>query len=573
MQAVFWYWDWWHENSNIDVLKPYIGDYDENRVKFLVCQEHEDEIADSVEIIKGLIDYASKFEREPISVSKLVIGMKCGGSDGLSGITANPLVGRFSDLLISKGGTTILTEVPEMFGAETILMNRCANEELFHQTVDLINDFKNYFKSHNQTIYENPSPGNKKGGISTLEDKSLGCTQKSGSALVKGVLQYGDTVKTPGLNLLSAPGNDLVAATALAAAGAHIVLFTTGRGTPFASPVPTMKIATNSRLAGKKSNWIDFNAGVLVEDKTMEEETKALFDLVVETASGRQVCSEATHNVKTALGDLLEYTYNPTPVEEKKTEDVTFMGFNRPDGKVGVRNEIWVIPTVGCVNNVATAIAKQANAFVKGSVEEVIAFPHPYGCSQMGDDQEHTRKILADLINHPNAGGVLVLGLGCENSNIDVLKPYIGDYDENRVKFLVCQEHEDEIADSVEVIKGLIDYASKFEREPISVSKLVIGMKCGGSDGLSGITANPLVGRFSDLLISKGGTTILTEVPEMFGAETILMNRCANEELFHQTVDLINDFKNYFKSHNQTIYENPSRGNKKGGISTLRTSL
>ncbi len=199
--------------------------------------------------------------------------MKCGGSDGLSGITANPLVGRFSDLLISKDGTTILTEVPEMFGAETILMNRCANEELFHQTVDLINDFKNYFKSHNQTIYENPSPGNKKGGISTLEDKSLGCTQKSGSALVKGVLQYGDTVKTPGLNLLSAPGNDLVAATALAAAGAHIVLFTTGRGTPFASPVPTMKIATNSRLAGKKSNWIDFNAGVLVEDKTMEEET------------------------------------------------------------------------------------------------------------------------------------------------------------------------------------------------------------------------------------------------------------------------------------------------------------
>lgn len=276
-----------------------------------------------------------------------------------------------------------------------------------------------------------------------------------------------------------------------------------------------------------------------------------------------------THNIKTALGDLLEYSYEPVDVEEKKTEDVTFMGFNRPDGKVGVRNEIWIIPTVGCVNNVATAIARQANAFVKGTVEEVIAFPHPYGCSQMGEDQEHTRKILADLINHPNAGGVLVLGLGCENSNIDVLKPYIGEYDENRVKFLVAQESEDEIADAVEIIKGLIDYAAGFEREPISVSKLVIGMKCGGSDGLSGITANPLVGRFSDLLISKGGTTILTEVPEMFGAETILMNRCANEELFHQTVDLINDFKNYFKSHNQTIYENPSPGNKKGGISTL----
>ena len=276
-----------------------------------------------------------------------------------------------------------------------------------------------------------------------------------------------------------------------------------------------------------------------------------------------------THNVKTALGDLLEYTYDPTPVEETETEDVTFMGFNRPDGKVGVRNEIWVIPTVGCVNNVATAIAKKANAFVKGSVEEVIAFPHPYGCSQMGDDQENTRKILADLINHPNAGGVLVLGLGCENSNIDVLKPYIGDYDEKRVKFIVSQEVDDEIEASLESIKELIDYAASFEREPISVSKLIIGMKCGGSDGLSGITANPLVGRFSDLLISKKGTTILTEVPEMFGAETILMNRCANEELFNQTVDLINDFKNYFKSHNQTIYENPSPGNKKGGISTL----
>ena len=275
------------------------------------------------------------------------------------------------------------------------------------------------------------------------------------------------------------------------------------------------------------------------------------------------------HNLKTALNDLLEYTYEPVEVKEKRTQDVSFMGFNRPDGKVGVRNEIWVIPTVGCVNSVALAIARQANAFVKGTVEEVIAYPHPYGCSQMGEDQEHTRQILANLINHPNTGGVLVLGLGCENSNIDVLKPYLGDYDENRVKFLVSQECEDEIAEAVELIKDLIDYAAVFEREPVSVSKLVIGMKCGGSDGLSGITANPLVGRFSDLLISKGGTTILTEVPEMFGAETILMNRCANEELFHQTVDLINDFKNYFKSHNQTIYENPSPGNKKGGISTL----
>ncbi len=280
------------ENSNIDVLKPYIGEYDENRVKFLVSQESEDEIADGVALVKELIDYAAPQERVPISASKLIVGLKCGGSDGFSGITANPLVGKFSDLLIGAGGTTILTEVPEMFGAETLLMNRCENEALFDKTVTLINDFKNYFKSHNQTIYENPSPGNKKGGISTLEDKSLGCTQKSGSAPVKGVLHYGETVKTPGLNLLSAPGNDLVAATALAASGAHIVLFTTGRGTPFASPVPTMKISSNSTLAGKKSNWIDFNAGVLVEGESMEQTAKKLFELVLETASGKKVCSE-----------------------------------------------------------------------------------------------------------------------------------------------------------------------------------------------------------------------------------------------------------------------------------------
>lgn len=280
------------ENSNIDVLKPYIGEYDENRVKFLVSQEADNEIEDGVELIKELIDYAAPMKRVPISASKLIVGLKCGGSDGFSGITANPLVGKFSDLLIGAGGTTILTEVPEMFGAETLLMNRCENEELFDKTVTLINDFKNYFKSHNQTIYENPSPGNKKGGISTLEDKSLGCTQKSGSAPVKGVLHYGERVKTPGLNLLSAPGNDLVAATALAASGAHIVLFTTGRGTPFASPVPTMKISSNSRLAGKKSNWIDFNAGVLVEGEAMDETAKKLFHLVIETASGKKVCSE-----------------------------------------------------------------------------------------------------------------------------------------------------------------------------------------------------------------------------------------------------------------------------------------
>ncbi len=280
------------ENSNIDELKKFIGDYDSSRVRFLVAQECEDEIINGIDIVKELITYASTFKREPISASELVIGMKCGGSDGLSGITANPTVGAFSDKLISMGGSTILTEVPEMFGAEVSLMNRCETEELFNQTVSLVNDFKNYFKSHNQTIYENPSPGNKKGGISSLEDKSLGCTQKSGSAPVMGVLSYGEPVKTKGLNLLSAPGNDLVASTALAASGAHIVLFTTGRGTPFASPVPTIKISTNNQLAKKKQNWIDFNCGVMVEDTSLDVLSDNLLDFVLEVASGRKSKSE-----------------------------------------------------------------------------------------------------------------------------------------------------------------------------------------------------------------------------------------------------------------------------------------
>ena len=276
-----------------------------------------------------------------------------------------------------------------------------------------------------------------------------------------------------------------------------------------------------------------------------------------------------THNMKTGLGELLTYTYdrNITPLPAR--EERFFQGYRRKNGKVGVRNEIWIIPTVGCVNNVAQAIEKGSQSLVSGSVEGVIAFTHPYGCSQMGDDQEHTRQILADLINHPNAGGVLVLGLGCENSNIDVLKNYIGEYDPERVRFLVSQESDDEIADGIEIVRELAENVGKAEREPISCSELVIGMKCGGSDGLSGITANPTVGGFSDRLIAMGGSTILTEVPEMFGAETLLMNRCENEALFDKTVTLINDFKEYFQRHGQTIYENPSPGNKKGGISSL----
>ncbi|MDO5410036.1 MAG: altronate dehydratase family protein [Lachnospiraceae bacterium] len=276
-----------------------------------------------------------------------------------------------------------------------------------------------------------------------------------------------------------------------------------------------------------------------------------------------------THNMKTGLGELLTYTYEKKASPLLKSEPRYFNGYRRANGKVGVRNGIWIIPTVGCVNNIATAIERKAQQYVTGSIDEIAAFPHPYGCSQMGDDQENTRRILADLINHPNAGAVLVLGLGCENSNIHELKKYIGEYDPSRVRFLVAQESDNEIEDGLHIIKELAEYAKQFKREPISCSELVIGMKCGGSDGLSGITANPTVGAFSDKLIAAGGSTILTEVPEMFGAETLLMNRCDNEALFEQTVELINDFKNYFKRHGQTIYENPSPGNKKGGISTL----
>lgn len=276
-----------------------------------------------------------------------------------------------------------------------------------------------------------------------------------------------------------------------------------------------------------------------------------------------------THNLKTGLGDLLDYSYEPEvkPLAEQKA--ATFMGYKRANGKVGIRNEVWIIPTVGCVNNIAQIIERKGQELIKGSVEGIHSFAHPYGCSQLGDDLLNTQKALAGLINHPNAGAVLVLGLGCENNTIDGLKQVVGDYDENRVKFIVCQEHEDEVAVALEVLAGLVDFAAGFTREEVPASELVIGLKCGGSDGFSGITANPLVGAVSDRLISQGGTSMLTEVPEMFGAETLLMKRCVNEEVFNKTVALINNFKTYFIKHDQVVYENPSPGNKKGGISTL----
>ncbi len=280
------------ENLTQEQFKAELGEWDEQRVKFLVCQEVEDEFEAGSKLLAELAEYAKGFERQEIPASKLVIGMKCGGSDGLSGITANPTVGRFSDLLIAQGGTTILTEVPEMFGAEAILMNRCVNQEVFEKAVRMVNDFKQYFVSHGQVVYENPSPGNKAGGISTLEDKSCGCVQKGGSAPVVDVIGYGEQVKTAGLNLLSGPGNDLVSATALTAAGAHLVLFTTGRGTPFGAPAPTVKISTNNALAGKKSGWIDFNAGSVAEGEPLQAAGERLLDYVLQVASGTQTQSE-----------------------------------------------------------------------------------------------------------------------------------------------------------------------------------------------------------------------------------------------------------------------------------------
>lgn len=281
------------ENLTHEQFLEELGDYDPDRVKFLICQQVDDEMAAGRELLEECAAYASGFQRESIPASELVVGMKCGGSDGLSGITANPLVGRFSDLLIAQGGSTILTEVPEMFGAEGFLLNRCVNEEVFDKAVNMINGFKQYFIRHNEVVYDNPSPGNKQGGITTLEDKSCGCVQKGGSAPIADVIGYGDPVTAKGLNMLYGPGNDLVSCTALTAAGAHLILFTTGRGTPFGAPAPTMKIATNTPLAMKKAGWIDFNAGVAADgDRTLDEAARDLMQAVLDTASGKQTRTE-----------------------------------------------------------------------------------------------------------------------------------------------------------------------------------------------------------------------------------------------------------------------------------------
>ena len=288
------------ENNQLGAFRELVGQVDETRVKFMESQKIQgDEVEYGLGLMREIARAAADDHREDIPVSELKVGLKCGGSDGFSGITANPLLGRFSDWIVAQGGTTVLTEVPEMFGAETILMSRCQDEATFDRTVHIINDFKAYFMKNDQPVYENPSPGNKAGGISTLEEKSLGCTQKSGNSIVRDVLLYGDRLKTKGLNLLSAPGNDLVASTALAAAGCQIVLFTTGRGTPFGTFVPTAKISTNSTLAANKPLWIDFNAGAIVDGTPVEVVDKAFVDFVLGVASGKQ-----TNNEKSGYSEI-----------------------------------------------------------------------------------------------------------------------------------------------------------------------------------------------------------------------------------------------------------------------------
>lgn len=288
------------ENNQVADFKKTLGEYDGERVKFLISQEVDDEIEIGKNILIELYNQMKNDKREEVSISEINFGLECGGSDGLSGITANPMLGYFSDYIIALGGTTVLTEVPEMFGAETLLMERCKDEETFEKCVHMINDFKEYFIKNGQEIYENPSPGNKKGGITTLEDKSLGCTQKSGTSKVIDVLKYGEVLKEKGLNLLSAPGNDLVATTALAAAKCHLVLFTTGRGNPYGGYVPTVKISTNTQLYEKKRKWIDFNAGrIVTENMSFEEITKEFIDYIVSVING-----EKTNNEKNRFQEI-----------------------------------------------------------------------------------------------------------------------------------------------------------------------------------------------------------------------------------------------------------------------------
>ncbi len=338
-------------------------------------------------------------------------------------------------------------------------------------------------------------------------------------------------------------------------------------------------VAVNSLNAGTKSELIeggtvkeDIKAGhkvALSNIKKGEKVIKYGYQIGVANADIKAGEFVHSHNLKSVISGTQNYTYNKSTVELTPKKADTFMGFVRENGNVGCRNEVWIIPTVGCVNPIVKEMEKRAQKYVGGSIDSITAYTHPYGCSQLGDDMARTLDFLCGLIRHPNAAGVLVVGLGCENGNIAELKKHLGEYNENRVKFLNCQDFEDEFAKADNLLKKLTDYAKGFTRTVCNADKLVIGLKCGGSDGFSGLTANALVGSFSDLLISMGGSTLLTEVPEMFGAEHILMNRATNKDVFLKEVDLINNFKKYFIKYGEKTDENPSPGNKEGGITTL----
>lgn len=317
------------------------------------------------------------------------------------------------------------------------------------------------------------------------------------------------------------------------------------------------------RISEKDNVCVDLSSGhkiALFDIEKGKDIIKYGFSIGIATqyiSAGELVHS---HNMKTKLGDILSYEYTPCFTALKSEEPLAINAYLRENGNIGIRNDIWIIPTVGCVNSIANTLSEKTGA---------ISFSHPYGCSQLGDDMRITQLILKGLINHPNAGGVLVLGLGCENNNIVEFKKILGKWDEARVRFLSVQSCGNEIDEGVRIINELKHIASGDIRTPVPVSKLKIGLKCGGSDGFSGITANAVVGLVSDKICAMGGTSVLTEVPEMFGAETVLFDRCVNREVFDKSVKLINDFKMYFKNHGQPVSENPSPGNKEGGITTL----
>lgn len=317
------------------------------------------------------------------------------------------------------------------------------------------------------------------------------------------------------------------------------------------------------RINEKDNVCVDLSTGhkiALCDINKGQQIIKYGFSIGHATADIKKGESVHSHNMKTNLGDILDYEYSPALAEKKEKEPFMINAYVRANGEIGIRNDIWIIPTVGCVNSIAKQLSEKTGA---------LYFSHPYGCSQLGDDMKTTQLILRGLIMHPNAGGVLVLGLGCENNNIPEMKKILTDIDESRVKFLSVQDCENEIEEGIRIINKLKEIADKDERQCVPVSKLKIGLKCGGSDGFSGITANAVAGLVTDEICSMGGTAVLTEVPEMFGAETVLFERCETEEIFNKGVKLINDFKQYFKDHNQPVCENPSPGNKEGGITTL----